>query len=94
MTSLCESQTTNEHIKLESVTRRLTGFKSASVRAIQEERRVRSQDANIGGLSSHESTVNKAPYVVKCTGCCISSHFVQICNPGLVEILDILGTSG
>ena len=28
------------------------------------------------------------------TGCCISSRFVQVCNPGLVEIFDILGTSG
>jgi hypothetical protein len=28
------------------------------------------------------------------TGCRISSRFMQICNPGLVEIFDILGTSG
>ena len=28
------------------------------------------------------------------TGCRISSRFVKICNPGLVKIFDILGTSG
>ena len=28
------------------------------------------------------------------TGYCIRSHFVQICNPGFVKVLVILGTSG